>query len=567
MVTEPLNVVRWSPLDSAAVLAFSSNSIIIAIRVQGSTAPIFCKHLTFDYIIDVQFLPFAGNYLALLTKDSMVYIIDWQVVDGKITTNEDKAQFKVNSNIDQIHVCGLHINERTIKMGEYNHLLMISKGSLSLLDVSLEDTILLKEIYTMPLIADESLTVYFDIYYGLLYILEVNTGKLSVYQYKHNQNTHSFEEFYTKVVELNGNATSVSAVMEGFGRLGSNIRIIVADTQGVKLCRVNVNKVLSRVDEKILNLEVFRPKTNSIPEPVPNIPAPKFEPIVTESTAREIANVGLPPGLLHNPRPEFQSIKVDDLFAPNNELTEDPSIFQEPSILPLMEEEKVKSNIEEVKELTVPIKDESINEKLAALMSFGKEIDSEDKLEAPFPLTQEETIPEQPKVNIEELKETIADCLRSVIDKQIIEKIIPKMESTLRKVIAETKLNATEDTVKFLKQRELEYAKMESMCTLYEINVQKLIRQQQEYTNTVLRILKDNKPQVTQDEKIPVIPTVAEHISPLFIPETTSKPMMKEGMWSYITPSQSYKPMTTMTSYERYYQPPPNPFEPPPSVH
>lgn len=597
-VVEAPNAVRWSALDMAAVLAFSSNAVIIAIRGHGSVAPVFCKCLLFEHIVDVQFLPFAGNYLALLTEDATVHIIDWQAVHAQITANEDKATLQVNDGIDQIHVCGLYINERTIKMGEYNHLLMISKTNLTLLDVSLDDKISLKEINSISLATsedNESLLTHFDICYGLLYILEANTGKLSIYQYK--PNTHSFEEFYMKIIELTGKATGLSAVMEGFGRLGSNIRIIVADTQGVKFCRVSVNKVLPRVDEKILNLEVFRPKVNAeIPAPdlaVPSASVPKAS--EEKSIPQGIPNFGMPPGLLTGPRPELISLKVADIFSFDSELADNPSPFQES--LPIVEE-RVRVPTEEEKQIPPVVKDEEINEKLARLMSFGKDdIDSEDKTDIlesnVLPQERREEIIIQPKVveeqkiDVEEIKSVIRNSMMDVVKNQVGAMIIPAMENSLKKIMTEIRADATEDATKFLKQRELEYAKMDSICSLYEINMQKIAGQQKEYTNMVLKILKD-KQRVTKApevrETIPVIPTIqSEPIRSLFIPEISEasegKSVIKEGIWSYTStpevrnPYQMNQPRgygSQSATFEQpytYYETPnfsqlQNPFEP-----
>eukprot|EP00826_Nyctotherus_ovalis_P030213 TRINITY_DN2402_c0_g2_i9.p1 TRINITY_DN2402_c0_g2~~TRINITY_DN2402_c0_g2_i9.p1 ORF type:complete len:627 (-),score=125.39 TRINITY_DN2402_c0_g2_i9:527-2407(-) len=605
-VTEPLTAVRWAPLDSAAILSFSHNTIVIVVRNQFLT-PALCKCVTFDRVVDVQFLPFAGNCLAVLT-DSAVHVVDWLEAKEKIAAEEDKALMKV-SGVEQMYMCGLHINERTIKMGEYNHLLMVSKARISLLDVSLEENASLKQVYSMPLVTDElneNLLSYFDIYYGLLYTLESNTGKLKIYQYKHNQGAHSFEEFYTKPIELDGKATGLSAIMEGFGRLGSNIRVVVADTQGVKFCRVSTSKALPRVDEKILNLEIFRPKTNTeiiiTDIAAPALPTQKLNVVASEPVSiSEASSFGMPPGLgsqvTEKPDADHEliSVKLADIFAFNSE-TANPPLFQES--LPLVEE---KSNpVEEDKAPTVTgSKDASINEKLAELMNFGNDdIPSLNPPSIPRPHRGEYAknpkgmVANEKRVDKEEIRAMIKETMEEVVRRQIGGTILPAMENSFKRAMSEIRSETTEDAVKFLKQRELEYAKMDSICSLYEMNMQKLTKQHKEYTEMVIKILKDNaKSQVAKtpapvpmptpvpvlaSEEIPVIPTISsEPISALFLPEILDAPegksMIKEGIWNYPrapevhNPYQIKPPYSNPTpSYEQpynYYQP--APFEPP----
>lgn len=603
-LTEPLTAVRWAPLDSAAVLSFSHSRIVIAIRNQF-LAPVLCKCIAFDRVVDAQFLPFAGNRLAVLT-DSAVHVVDWLEAREKAAAEEGKALMKV-SGVEQMHMCGLHINERTIKMGEYNHLLMVSKASISLFDISLEEDVSLKQIYSMPLATDElneNLLVYFDIYYGLLYTLESNTGKLKIYQCKHNQGAHSFEEFYTKLIELNGKATGLSAIMEGFGRLGSNIRVVVADAQGVKFCRVSTSKVLPRVDEKILNLEVFRPKTNTetaiADAAAPSLPAPKLNATVSEPVnIPEAPGFGVPPGLgpmlVERPSADHEliSVKPADIFAFDSEAA-NPPLFQES--LPLVEE-KLKP-AKEYEPPIVPSEDKSINERLAELMSFGNDdIPPPSRSKDTAVLRQQrneehaedikEMVGREEKVDKEEIRTIIKETMEEVVRRQIGGTILPAMENSFKRAMSEIRGETTEDAVKFLKQRELEYAKMDSICSLYEMNMQKLTKQHKEYTEMVVKVLKENaKPPVVKapaptpapvsipvsvpisipasvpvsvpmsvpaSEEIPVIPTIpSEPISALFVPDALEeKSVVKEGIWSYPPAPELHSPYQPRPAYSK----------------
>ena len=112
-INEIPNAVRWSPLDMNTLLAFSSNQIIIALRGNVYFSPIFSKQITFKGIVDAEFLPFAGDYLAILSEnDGMIHIIDWAGVNLVVQPKDDNAQYKAKSGTDQLFMCGLHINER-----------------------------------------------------------------------------------------------------------------------------------------------------------------------------------------------------------------------------------------------------------------------------------------------------------------------------------------------------------------------------------------------------------------------------------------------------------------------
>ena len=52
---------------------------------------------------------------------------------------------------------------------------------------------------------------------------------------------------------------------------------------------------------------------------------------------------------------------------------------------------------------------------------------------------------------------------------------------------------ATTDIVKFSKQFELQSAKIDSMCSLYDMNMDAMLKKHTEYTELVLKIIKENQ--------------------------------------------------------------------------
>ncbi len=62
---EEMVAVRWSPYDPTALLAFSHNSVVVAIRASTQQLPVLCKFFEFHNILDASYLPFATNCIVL----------------------------------------------------------------------------------------------------------------------------------------------------------------------------------------------------------------------------------------------------------------------------------------------------------------------------------------------------------------------------------------------------------------------------------------------------------------------------------------------------------------------
>jgi len=669
--------IRWSPLDSMALLFFSKTEIFIMIRSEGNMrTPAFCKLLKIaDYIVDCQFLPFAGNYLAILTEsDHMVHIVDWQncgtiVIKGPF----DKAEFGVEKKSDFMHMAGLHINERSIKMGEYNQIITVSPSNIGLLDILVNDKIAITEHAKLPLAlaAGENVNEilsYFDIYYSLLYVLYPESGKLFIYQYTHKPIglalTHLIKELHSAVIQITGKATSLLGVMEGPTRTGTNIRIITSDNEGIKFTRITMERMLPRVDEKILNLEVFRPKSN-VPEsiaaynPVQEIvqSAPQIMP------QTQIQNTIVPPPGLMPMRdamqiaePEQVKTDINALFAPvsstlptklpeyeaeqENEWdsvsNDEENVKKEmkiPEKLPVQEFpiQKTATPIKQIPQKVIPIQtqettpEQKTEPKIAALFKLPSPkipkpdfipkapLEEPPMLPPPYfsstaqPVTQStappissyfqpfaQTIPPQipyfpigepmpprklskaePKktnetgtdpipqkveseqIDYNQIQNIIKECVAESINTQIEQVILPSIEQTFATITTQIDMLPTFDLTKYAKQCEIQQAQLESMCNLYDMSMEKLMKKHSEYTEAVQKAIRDIK---EQKQKEPMLPRSAQKFTPSsdssFGDFTNAPPYMQNEPKRYISKFEENAAPQPIPSYFTQVQPP-----------
>ena len=198
-------------------------------------------------------------------------------------------------------MCGLHINERLVKLGEYHHLLVINRADIRLLDLSISDKILITDISKkqidsiLPMSGNERTEriTYFDTYYGLLYVMKAENGELMIFHYRHREEppnffsggktsySHSVEEIYKGTMKLSGKATGISGLLERNSYLETVLRVVVVDSEGVKFASVLVKKIFERMEEK----RYYPPKAIESGVPAINPPVISKPTIVPDTEA------------------------------------------------------------------------------------------------------------------------------------------------------------------------------------------------------------------------------------------------------------------------------------------
>jgi hypothetical protein len=199
----------------------------------------------------------------------------------------------------RVYTCGLHINERKIKLGEFHHLLVINQADIKLLDIGISDKIIITDITKKPVEFAEAKSkahdiTYFDIHYGLLYKIKPDTGEVSIHHYKHRRDplsiddkitySHYVECLYRGQVKIFGTARGIAGTVEGYDKNVTRVRIIVSDDEGIKFCKLEIKQLFSSVqDETMFNImqrkELVAP-VSAVPEAKPEpTPAPIMPPL------------------------------------------------------------------------------------------------------------------------------------------------------------------------------------------------------------------------------------------------------------------------------------------------
>ncbi len=284
-----------------------------------------------------------------------------------------------------VYACGLQVNERSVKTGEYNNLILVSKDKISLLDVILGDRLTIAEIAKASTAGEKKrsgpIVPYFDLYCGLLYVLWGETGDLAIFEYKHcmeglvgpeesrQRYTHDVALIYEGTLALRGQGVSISGLVEGCDRNGTRIRVIVSDSEGIKFAKVTVKQSFPRVDDRTLGITT-RPRIPSIEEPTVPENAAKASP----------ANVADPLAALGISKEAPASVP-----APTQVLTAEPQQKQEPASLPANDNEEDYEDLKEaVEESKTEVKlEELMGMTLAPAVAVAPTEESRPPIEAP----------------------------------------------------------------------------------------------------------------------------------------------------------------------------------------
>jgi hypothetical protein len=415
---ETPSIIRWPVLDSSAILAFSRTDVVIAVRGQSHLTPLFRKWFNFKDIVDVEFVPFAEKYVAILTKEeNEVYIIDWKNANSHIYPEDIKARYKSRIKCNKIYFYGSdkHKNNRI-------NMLLIDKRFGVLIKVKLGKGIELKEAGRIPIaIEGAQPLIHFNIFYGLLFLLYPDTGVLYVYKY----NTE-LTLFCKKKLKLIKFPTLLTATIEGNGM--TTIKMFVVDMEGTKSYRFTSGKISLCVSKKSIEIE-------------------------------------------------------DHYFKRKLELFDN----------------QVNLNIKED------------IERLAVMSNnkFEAEVSSKGNIK-----TVGTNLRMLGQNNEEVLKSKLSKDVSDAVKEELKDTIIPLMETFFKKILGEIDKETNLAIVKFSKEYELQSAKIDSMCLLYEMNMDNIMKQHAKYTEMVTDLIKQNnrmkQEYILQATDIPHIPYHAE---------------------------------------------------------
>ena len=96
------------------------------------------------------------------------------------------------------------------------------------------------------------------------------------------------------------------------------------------------------------------------------------------------------------------------------------------------------------------------------------------------------------KSNEEILKLKLSKDVSDAVKEELKETVLPLMENSFKKILAEIDQETNPAIVKFSKEYELQSAKIDSMCLLYEMNMDNIMKQHTKYTEIVTDLIKQN---------------------------------------------------------------------------
>eukprot|EP00826_Nyctotherus_ovalis_P044585 TRINITY_DN4822_c0_g8_i2.p1 TRINITY_DN4822_c0_g8~~TRINITY_DN4822_c0_g8_i2.p1 ORF type:complete len:544 (-),score=110.43 TRINITY_DN4822_c0_g8_i2:409-2040(-) len=449
--------VRWSALDPSSILAFSRSDVIITVRNKNNFTR---KWITFNDIADAEFVPFSKKYIAILTKgENELCVINWQSVKHSVLPEDIKGRYKCGTAYNKMYFCGSNNNKNKVDC----NLLLISKHFGVLVKMSLGKKVEFEEPSKFSIIAESTRNdplFYFDIHYGLLFVLLTDTDLLSVYKYNHNGSS-IMDLLCNQRLKLNGVPTKFNVVVENADV--DSIKLFMIDSEGVKSYCFTTNKIAPCVEKR---------ESGSEGDSVRNA---ESQEIVQDSLEQQADLLGSP-AYQH---PTSEEIKKPIASSSPKELGE--AVDLKGSVMP-------KS-------------------------AKTKEVGTDPQLEPDL------------RNNSEALKQVLKKDVAELVKEEVKNTIIPLMENSFKKILADMDKETNSAIVKFSKEYELQSVKMDSMCLLYEMNMESIMKQHTKYTEMVKSLIRSKSqssynteaaerqeyiPQAIMYNNIPEIPHIPE---------------------------------------------------------
>lgn len=149
---------------------------------------------------------------------------------------------------------GGRLNVLFTGLNNNRHLLIVQKTETTLLDFFFNDEkILKKESYKHEMAGFEDNISFFNPDCELLFIADTTNGNLLILIVRHTKNPmlgmendilNSLEIFFQGTLKMSGILTGISGFVERFDQTRTQVRIIAADTEGIKFGRLHLNQSL-----------------------------------------------------------------------------------------------------------------------------------------------------------------------------------------------------------------------------------------------------------------------------------------------------------------------------------